>query len=176
MFAHNTGQLTIGDLHPFILHFPIVLFFFAFVFDLIGLFSNRPRTISHWTIIIAALFTIPTVITGLSAETTHADSPYVHLHKNLALFTLAYSLLHASWRALVLYSQKTYPRYIFLIFSLINFILICATCDYGNAVTRDHTITPNFFSMESLSAKGPCQIITRFAKFRSPHTAFGSMR
>ena len=135
--SDDTG-LKIGDFHPMLLHFPIVLLITALVFDclfLIGKFKDA--SVAHWIVIAAAALAIPTVITGLyAAEQGHLGHPNVLLHRNWALVTLAYSLGHAIFRTYLLKTKKLIPSYIFVIISLINVGLVSITAEYGGSVTR----------------------------------------
>lgn len=135
--SDDTG-LKIGDFHPMLLHFPIVLLITALVFDclfLIGKFKDA--SVAHWIVIAAAALAIPTVITGLyAAEQGHAGHYNILLHRNWALVTLAYSLGHAIFRAYLLKTKKLIPAYIVVIISLINVGLVSITAEYGGTVTR----------------------------------------
>ena len=132
--------LNIGDLHPVLLHFPIVLFFLAFVLDflfLIGVVKEPFYAASHWLVMIASGLAVLTVITGLyAAKLGHDDNPYVFLHRNWALGTLAYSIGHGFFRGYVIRSKRVFSAYVFVSISLINLILISITAEYGGLVTR----------------------------------------
>jgi len=135
----HTG-LSVGDFHPFLVHFPIALFFTVFVFDLIAL-GGRGRAVypaAHWMAIAAAALAIPTVVTGLYAmDLGHADHPDVLIHRNWALLTLSYSLGHAVFRAYCIRANRAIPIYIFVLVSLVNVALISITAEYGSVVTRE---------------------------------------
>ncbi len=142
--THNTGAFEIGDLHPVLLHFPIVLFFMVFAFDclfLIGKIKEPYHSVSHWTVIVAAAFAILTVITGLyAAKLGHPGNAYVILHRNWALGTLAYSIGHAVFRGYVIKSKKVFSAWVFVLISLINVSLIGVTAEYGGLVTRGKSL------------------------------------
>lgn len=151
--TQNAGKFEIGDLHPVLLHFPIVLFFMVFVFDclfLIGKFKEPYYNISHWIVIVAAVFAIFTVITGLyAAELGHPGHPYVLLHRNWALTTLAYSIGHAFFRGYVIKSKKIFSAWIFVLISLINVSLIGITAEYGGLVTRGKSLWMYYLYQEN---------------------------
>jgi uncharacterized membrane protein len=133
------ANLKIGDFHPALLHFPIVLFFTVLVFDCLFLMGKIKESYyaAHWIVIVAAILAIPTVITGLYAsELGHADNPYILIHRNWALTTLAYSLGHAIFRAYVIRKKRIFPAYVFVLISLINVGLIAVTGEYGGLITR----------------------------------------
>lgn len=151
--THNGKAFKIGDIHPVLLHFPIVLFFMVFVFDclsLIGKVKESYSNVSHWIVIVGAMFAILTAITGLyAAELGHPGNSYVLLHRNWALATLVYSIGHALFRGYVIKSKKIFSAWIFVVISLINVSLISITAEYGGLVTRGkslwmHVPTENF--------------------------------
>lgn len=127
-----------GDLHPFLIHFPIALFFVALIFDILYAFrkSDTLHSTGNWIVIIAALLTIPTVITGLyAADLGHEDNPFLLVHRNWGLATLFYSILHALLRIYGM-RKKMLPAYIFIITSLVNVSLVSITAEYGGTITR----------------------------------------
>jgi uncharacterized membrane protein len=132
--------LEIGDIHPVLLHFSIVLFFIVFVLDFllfIGKLQEPFSSVSHWIVIIAAVLALFTVITGLYAvELDHESNSYVFIHRNWALSTLAYSIVHVFFRGYVVWKKKVFSAYVFLFISLVNLTLISTTAEYGGFVAR----------------------------------------
>lgn len=130
-----SGHFTLGDLHLILLHFPIVWVTTAFVCDLIFLFKRNPvlARASDWLIIVSALIAIPTALTGLALAGgwTMDPSPLL-LHRNWAIATLTFTLIHAFFRTRALVKNKTNPNYIIL--SAVNLSLIGITADYGGLV------------------------------------------
>ncbi len=124
-----------GDLHPLFVHFPIALLFVALAIDLLYLFGKAQHP-SHWFVIIAAAIAIPTVITGLLTSDEHMDNPYVLIHRNWALVTLTYTVLHAFFRIYAMQSRKFISAYLFVVLSLINVALVTITAEYGGSITR----------------------------------------
>lgn len=123
------------DLHPVILHFPIVLLWTAFVYDLLGwIWKFRVYPAGHWILIAAALMAIPTVITGLIAADDQPPYPDIPIHRNLALATLAYSLIHAAFRFFLIYRKKSLKPFIFVLLSFFNVLLVTITAEYGGRV------------------------------------------
>jgi uncharacterized membrane protein len=128
------GPFTLGHLHLILLHFPIVWISTAFLCDLIYLFKRQPvlMKISDWLVIGAALIAIPTVLTGAVLAGADITDPELLYHRNWALTTLAFTLLHALFRFYSLAKEKTNPNYIIL--SAINLGLIGITADFGGLV------------------------------------------
>jgi uncharacterized membrane protein len=136
--AHHHDGTKLGDFHPMFLHFPFVLFITAFVLDCLFLIKTlKKRDFADWFVVIAALFAIPTVITGLYAmDLGHADGPYILLHRNWAIATLIYSIVHATFRVYVRQKKRFFRAYVFVFLSLINVGLIAITSEYGGIITR----------------------------------------
>jgi uncharacterized membrane protein len=107
--------------------------------------SRAVYNTSHWIVIVAATFAIPTVITGLyAAASGHFSNPNVLLHRNWALTTLTYSICHAFFRGYVLKSKKTFPTWVFVLISLINISLIGITAEYGGLITRGKSLLMHY--------------------------------
>jgi len=132
---------SIGYLHPMLVHFPIVLFITAFVFD--WLFLRRkidPHSYrsAHWLVIAGALIAIPTMITGLYAATMSdlAGNPNIPVHKFWGFITLSYSMLHAIFRGYILKTESVSSRKLVALISFINVVLIGLTAEYGGTITH----------------------------------------
>lgn len=126
-------SFSLGDYHPLLLHFPIVWITTAFFCDLLYLFKRRPvlSKIADWLVIAAAILAIPTVITGLSAAGLSQDS-HIIVHRNWALVTFTFTLLHGIFRGYSLKMDKQNPNYVIL--SAINICLVDITADYGGYI------------------------------------------
>jgi uncharacterized membrane protein len=125
----------LGQLHVVILHFPIVLFWVAFIYDVLGAFFKvNSYPMAHWFVIIAAATAIPTVITGLIAFQYHADNPFVHLHRNWAALTFIYAFFYALYRLKLLRKHASGPKYLLVLLSGITVALITITAEYGGKV------------------------------------------
>ncbi len=88
-------------------HFPIAMMFVSFAFDLGAIvFRNRNwRTVGFWTLIVAAIIAVPTILSGLTGlygwfGFEKWDSKTMLLHRNLALFSGGAVILLALWRGL----------------------------------------------------------------------------
>lgn len=125
--------MTFGDFHVILLHFPIVWITTAFICDLIFLFKRNPvlSKAADWLIIASALMAIPTVLTGLFLAGWEVQGELLH-HRNWALATLAFTILHAIFRWYALSKDKANPNYIIL--SAVNLALIDITADFGGLV------------------------------------------
>ena len=123
------------DFHPVILHFPIVLFWTGLVFDLLSwVWKKQTYPAGHWIIIAAALMSIPTVITGLMAADELPPSPDIIHHRNMALITASFGLLHAAFRLYILMKNKIFRGSLLVLLSLINVGLVSLTAEYGGIV------------------------------------------
>jgi len=127
--------LDLGQYHVVILHFPIVLFWTAFVYDILGAFFKvKSYPAAHWFVIVAAATAVPTVITGLLAFHFKADNPYILIHRNWALATFIFAFIYALYRFYLLRKKKEGPKLLLVIFGAIIVILISITADFGGKV------------------------------------------
>lgn len=132
-------NLALGDFHPALVHFPIVLVFLAFVSDLLYLGRKNAlfHTMSGYLIIAAAVFILPTAITGFGAKEFYSQGdPDVQRHQNMALLTATYTIGYAIFRAYAIYGHKVFSLYVYLVLSLVNAGLINTTAEFGGIVVR----------------------------------------
>jgi len=87
--------------------------------------------------IIAAIFIIPTAITGFFTKDFYpVDDPDVYKHLILALATALFTLLYAVFRADVLFNHKPRSLYLYLFLGPINIALVSTTAEFGGIVVR----------------------------------------
>lgn len=129
------ANIDLGQFHVVILHFPIVLFWVAFVYDILGAFFKvNSYPAAHWFVIIAALTAVPTVITGLIALQAKVDNPFVYMHRNWALTTFIFAFFYALYRLRLLRQHAMGPKYLLVFLSAITVALISITADFGGKV------------------------------------------
>lgn len=146
------SSFNFGELHPAIIHFPIVLIFMALVFDIFFWFKEREifQSIAGWLVMIAAIIIIPTAITGFLASDFYPEGdPDVTRHQYMAIATAIFTFGYAIFRGYALFNNKIYPLYLFLILSLINVGLVTLTAEFGGIVVRGKGII-----FDSLRPKG----------------------
>jgi len=129
------ANLDLGQFHVVVLHFPIVLFWTAFVYDVLGAFFKvNSYPAAHWFLIIATAMAVPTVITGLLAFHFKADNPYVLIHRNWALITFSFAFFYALYRYYLLRKQSSGPKILLVVLSGITVLLISITAEFGGKV------------------------------------------
>ncbi len=129
------SSLDLGQYHVVVLHFPIVLFWTAFVYDILGAFFRvNSYPAAHWFVIVAAATAVPTVITGLIAFQTQLDNPFVYMHRNWALITFVFAFFYALYRLYLLRKKTTGPKIVLVLLSAITVALISITADFGGKV------------------------------------------
>jgi uncharacterized membrane protein len=129
------ADFDLGQWHVVILHFPIVLFWTALVYDLLGaVWKKDVYPAGHWIVIAAALLTIPTVLTGLDRSEEYLTNPYIFIHRNFALATLVFGLFHGAFRYLLINRKKRANRVLLVVLSLINVTLVSITAEYGGKI------------------------------------------
>jgi len=91
----------LGILHPILLHFPIALIVMAVVSEILWRYTRNPLfdDAARFMIIAAALFAIPTVLTGLAfsygAEYEGANVSFFEWHRLLGFFTMSLAIVTA---------------------------------------------------------------------------------
>lgn len=138
-----------GKFHPLFVHFPVVLVTAAFVLDLICFFLKKRETkhlyeASSWFLIVAALFLIPTVITGIGASWAYPPGDLrVNLHWEMAYLTTGVVAGSALARMTYLLNRPVVSKRGTLLLTILSFFLITVTGDLGTAITHG----TNFISM-----------------------------
>lgn len=129
----------LGEIHPAIIHFPIALVLAALVFDVLFWFKKLEifQSIAGWMIIIAAVFLIPTAVTGFFAKEFYpAGDPDVFRHQNMAIATAIFTVGYAIFRGYTLFNHINRSVYFYLLLGLINVGLISTTAEFGGIVVR----------------------------------------
>lgn len=134
-------QETLGNLHPILVHFPIVLFSLGLLCDLLnGIEKKAALPVAHWMIIGAAVMCIPTLITGWeAAEGLPPEDPnlvYVATHRLMAFITSCVGGLHALFRAFAMHRLWIFPPLVYVSCSVVTLLLVAVTADYGGLVTH----------------------------------------
>lgn len=129
------ADFDLGQWHVVLLHFPIVLFWTALVYDLLGAARKiHVYPAGHWIVIIAALLTIPTVLAGLDRAEDFVEDPNILMHRNFALATLVFALFHGAFRFLLVTRKKKASKALLVVLSLVNVALVSITAHYGGEV------------------------------------------
>jgi uncharacterized membrane protein len=87
-------------------HFPIAGMILSFLFDYGAIVFRRPnwRHVGFWTLVATAVISIPTVLSGLSAEygwfrIEKWTADHLLIHRNIALAGAGVAIVLALWRA-----------------------------------------------------------------------------
>jgi uncharacterized membrane protein len=121
------------NIHPLIVHFPIALFFTAFLFDMLGWLLKKAELnkAAKWNLWVGTVGAAAAVGTGLWAESMVEHSGEVHQiienHETLGFVVLGISILLSVWRGFkdVTFSQRS----LFIFLSLV--IIMLATISVG---------------------------------------------
>lgn len=133
------SQIALGDFHPALMHLPITLVIAGFAMDVCACISKRSSflTAGHWFFIFAALFLIPTALTGWFAKGLYAPAdPDVLNHQTLAIATALFVLSYAFLRTYCFSMGHSFSMYLYLILSLLAVSLIGSTAELGGIVVR----------------------------------------
>lgn len=124
------------NLHPIFVHFTIALFFTSVLVDLIGLLAKREslKTVGWWNLLLAAIFAIPTVITGLLAGASLPDTDEIHrlmeTHKILGFMVLIMIAALFIWRSISRGVLPVRPAGLFLLIGIIGLVIMATGAYY----------------------------------------------
>ncbi len=123
-------------LHGASTHFPIVLIMLAVVFDVGAILFKKEswRTVAFWCFLLGALFSIPSILTGLSGingwlgvkeeekwfiDPGSKGEQFVNRHRLMAFIFGGSSIVLALWRAAVKDKLKGLPFYVWLLLAVV---------------------------------------------------------
>lgn len=115
-----------GNFHVIFLHFPIALIIMTCIAELLALWKKDPRYefVAKFMLIAAAIFVIPTGLSGLSMELTgnfdQETQTLIDLHLAFGILTLAWTLITLF---LCFYAKKRSHYYISLSILLLSVII-----------------------------------------------------
>lgn len=136
-----------GFWHPILVHFPIVLFTLALLFDLLfSLSKMASMSMGNWMLIGGTLFLIPNLITGFEARDAFPpDDPAVHSHMIRALIMSFYAFLYTAVRLYLQNKSMQLSPLVYVVSSLFLVALVYWTSDYGGVLSHGKTPFPTFF-------------------------------
>ena len=130
-----------GDFHPLVIHFPIVLYLYAFGCDLVGVFKGGgSRRVGSWAVIFAFSFCIPSLLTGLAADGRFGlNDPYLYWHRVAGFLILTTGGFHALLRSIELYRPQLCFRRLSWGLSAVTLVFLVLGGEYGGILTRGRT-------------------------------------
>lgn len=134
--TYMNAASTLGDFHPILVHFPIVLFTLGLVCDLLnGIGKKQALPVAHWMIISGAILLIPTLFTGWEASQEFPPSnPYIPTHMVLGFITGTVGMMHGLFRFALIHKHLKLPPLAFISCSLLTLGLIAATANFGGLI------------------------------------------
>jgi len=122
----------VANLHPLIIHFPIALLLVAALAEFFGIFKPSLNLVSRWSLWIATLGSIPSVVTGwmLAPNRGWTDAD-VFLHRWLGVSTAAGCLVALILLEIALHSQTPKLRWIVRLFVWALALLVSFTGHTG---------------------------------------------
>lgn len=127
-FKLNYLEETLSHVHNKLVHFPVALSFLAFLFTLLSFKWKQFEFSIKYIVLTAAIFSIPTVITGLNQAEYFIGDPkewIVGIHKTLGII-----LLSTLWIWFIFLSIKPLKRFGWII-ATISLVVMIITGFYG---------------------------------------------
>lgn len=135
-----------GELHPIVLHFPLVLLTFACILDVICYFIQNKQSEELYRYVnllvyLSLLTMIPTIVSGFFAAYSYPPSSLdIETHRTLALFTFASMTINAFIRAWGQLDTPILSRKHALYLNILSFGLITLTGDVGGVITHGKSL------------------------------------
>jgi uncharacterized membrane protein len=134
----------VPNFHPILVHFTIALFFTSVVLDVIGYLAKKEslKIVGWWNLLLAGIFAVPTVITGLVAEASlpHTDEAHrlMEIHKILGLIVLGALILLVIWRGFNRGALPARLSGLFLLVGIVGLSVMVAGAYYGGEMVYVH--------------------------------------
>jgi len=131
------GIYALENIHPLLVHFPIVLLSLFFITDTAALILKLPqwRAIAGWLLYSGTFFAGLTLMAGFQAAATVAHSEEVHeimeSHEHLAITVFGLAFFLSLWRWLGKFMLLGAGAYLYLIVAAFLNILLIFTADFG---------------------------------------------
>jgi uncharacterized membrane protein len=149
----------IANLHPAVIHFPIVLFVVYCVLEIVSLFYRKELLFNSATILLGAgiFFSVLAVLTGnqeheLLKSALKNKMPAVrdiiNYHEQYATITLWYFISLFALRGYLIIKKKisTYPKIIFALLALIGIYFVYQTGKFGGSLVFDFGVGTQLFN------------------------------
>lgn len=145
--------ISLPNLHPLVVHFPIALLVTALFFDLLALISRGRRWLDHGATLLYCLAAIGAAaawFTGLRAADTMWSMPgaaqaALSEHQDLGLYTMAATIVMTAFRLFVAWLSRKDTRTQLGLFRLAAIVASFAvvflaglTADHGGALVYQH--------------------------------------
>lgn len=130
--------LWLGQFHPILVHFPIVLFCLTLLSDVALHYKlENAFKLGNFLIWSGTLIALPTIFTGWEAsQSIPADNPNLIPHMTRALILAGYAFTYSIFRWVVVEKRLNYPPLVFISLSLVLVILTSTTAEYGGVLAR----------------------------------------
>lgn len=132
----------IGEFHPILVHFPIVLFTLTLVADILGHYKlPNAFLLGSWLLWAGTVIAIPVLITGWEAsESIPEDNLYLYPHMYRAFGLASYALIYSIFRWVIIWKKLDFAAFIYIFLSLILLFLTSITAEYGGIIS--HGVSP----------------------------------
>lgn len=140
------GILSLSNVHPLFVHFPIVLIPLFFLFDLTGLVFKKAlwRDVATLLLWLSVAFAGLTVLTGLFAAKSIPHSEEVHLimesHKHMALLVFFLTGILTVWRISHAHPPVGVDGWSFIGIAGLTSVLVVFTADMGGLMVYQYGV------------------------------------
>jgi uncharacterized membrane protein len=145
MFTGSTDlssfEEKVGQFHPLVLHFPIVLFTATLVCDMWAYFRRLENySAGTWLLVAGLISCAPTLLKGLAASAgMDPDDIILAKHRTLAFTTASFASFYVGLRIALMWWKVDFPGSFYVGLSIIMVALVTWTADYGGLITRPAT-------------------------------------
>jgi len=135
------GIVSMDNIHPLLVHFPIAFLSAFFVLDVLGMLVHKPhwRGVASWLLYMGTVAAMFTVAAGVLAANTVAHGHNVHdimeRHEHLGLSVLALATVLSVWRMKTLNGNL-----LFVMLSALLCVLLALGADLGGLMVYKYGV------------------------------------
>ncbi|HEX2984010.1 MAG TPA: DUF2231 domain-containing protein [Ignavibacteriales bacterium] len=152
------------NLHPLLIHFPIVLLIAAVLFDTAGLFMKKNSWLQKASLILYLFGTIGVVAAVLSGDAAkeslnipNAVAPHVEHHEEWAETTLYFFVIYTAARLLIFFFMNSLRKAFLVIAVLIGYVglyFLYETGDHGAELVYGYGLGTKTYSGQTHEHSG----------------------
>ena len=140
------GIVTMDNIHPLLVHFPIAFLSVFFLVDLVGTLAGKRewRTLAGWLLYLGTIGAALTVVAGLIAADSVAHGENVHEimedHEHFGITVLSLASILSVWRLTAGNKLRGAVNTLFLFFSAVMVAVLILGADLGGSMVYRHGV------------------------------------